>query len=829
MHDIVCHLEPEHVGRPQSDLDWPTPPYFELDGESQPDGPEPCRIWRSQGSEHDCLLMRFSPGMGHVAVQKIDSSTPETISLAAIKLLKLLRPRRLKKREASVTALADAVLPVSDTQTFAMAFTHGEVLQGETAGYVSDSHGVFLFQPVDGGLVERCFAPHAAVRSFTLGAPVGEMLVAADKVSQHDVDAAMEEQTQRRTQRLGDLLAQDGLVSREEIAAALEQQKKMPTRRLGDFLREKKFISQAQLEAALARQAEKRHLPLGQILLEMNVVDEQTLHHILARKLGVPFVRLAKFPLDPGVVSLVGEKQAQKHRIVPLYRPDGTLVLAMENPLDLGKLDDLRFRLGLNLVPVMASRADIDAALKRCRDLCDAGIPLEMPAVSRTGDYTRQKFESDSLIDDLASQLVAEDEVRGVAEEEHVNESDSTLVRLVNKMILDAQAQGASDIHIESNPGKQTTRVRFRTDGVLREYLQVPAKFRSALASRIKIMAKLDISERRRPQDGKIDFRRFARRELELRVATIPTANGLEDLVLRLLGSTRALPLEALGASPEVLAALKRSVLKPFGLILVCGPTGSGKTTTLHSLLGHLNTEERKIWTAEDPIEITQPGLRQVQVHSKIGWTFASALRALLRADPDVIMVGEMRDHETATTAVEASLTGHLVLSTLHTNSAAESVVRLLDLGVDPFTVADSLVAVLAQRLVRQLCSACREPSILDDAALEKLAAEYCTDAPAQVEETKRRWQALDRGALALYHAKGCRACAQSGYQGRIALHELLLATPKIKHLVQTRATASEIREAACRAGMLTLKQDGIERALAGLTDLTQVRGSCGE
>ena len=305
------------------------------------------------------------------------------------------------------------------------------------------------------------------------------------------------------------------------------------------------------------------------------------------------------------------------------------------------------------------------------------------------------------------SRLTAESGNQDIAEQQAVS-SDSALVGLVNRIILDAVEQKASDIHIEANLGPKTTRVRFRKDGALMNYLELPAQFRNAVVSRIKIMSRLDITERRKPQDGKIDFHRFGPAAVELRVATVPTTGGLEDVVMRVLAAAKPVPMDELGLEAGVLNSIKRLISKPHGLFLVCGPTGSGKTTTLHSLLAFLNTAERKIWTAEDPIEITQPGLRQVQVNSKIGWTFAAAMRSFMRADPDVIMVGEMRDAETAKIGIEASLTGHLVLSTLHTNSAAESIVRLLDLGMDPFNFADALLGVLAERLARRLCPHCK-------------------------------------------------------------------------------------------------------------------------
>jgi type II secretory ATPase GspE/PulE/Tfp pilus assembly ATPase PilB-like protein len=415
-----------------------------------------------------------------------------------------------------------------------------------------------------------------------------------------------------------------------------------------------------------------------------------------------------------------------------------------------------------------------------------------------------------------------------------IEQSDNSLVRLINSMILEAQSQGVSDIHVECPPGREKVRVRFRKDGVLRPYLELPPGYRNAMVARIKIMCDLDISERRKPQDGKINFGKFVNgSRLELRVATIPTSANHEDAVLRLLASSRAIPLAQLHLSASNLERFKAAVLRPYGMILCVGPTGSGKTTTLHSALAHINTPERKIWTAEDPVEITQPGLRQVQVNPRIDWTFAKALRAFLRADPDVIMVGEVRDHETAQVAIEASLTGHLVLSTLHTNSAAETVTRLLDMGMDPFNFADALLAVLAQRLVRRLCPDCRK----EEAAPESWTRELLHDHQHVMRETENApddsavlasW--LERfgvdGRLRRFASVGCDACGGTGVRGRLGIHELLTVSRGLRHKIQTGQRSDDLLRHALGDGMRTLRQDGIEKVLSGLTSIEEVRAN---
>jgi type II secretory ATPase GspE/PulE/Tfp pilus assembly ATPase PilB-like protein len=358
-------------------------------------------------------------------------------------------------------------------------------------------------------------------------------------------------------------------------------------------------------------------------------------------------------------------------------------------------------------------------------------------------------------------------------------------------------------------------------------YSDVPANFRNALVSRLKIMSRLDISEKRRSQDGKIDFSQFGPARIELRVLTMPTTEGLEDVVLRILSTPKVVSLDSLGLSLHALAGIRKIAARPHGLLFVCGPTGSGKTTTLHSILAHINTPERKIWTVEDPVEITQEGLRQVQVQPRIDWTFAAVLRSFLRADPDVIMVGETRDAETARTVIEASLTGHLVLSTMHTNSAAESVIRLLDLGLDPFNFGDALLGVVGQRLTRRLCASCRIAYAASDDELAMLAYEYGLDTKLAADRVLADWHASHAGPdgkITLYRAHGCEECNGSGYKGRLGIHELLVNSGTIKRMILNRASVADLTAQAMEEGMTTLRQDGIAKVLQGYTDWEQVR-----
>jgi type II secretory ATPase GspE/PulE/Tfp pilus assembly ATPase PilB-like protein len=444
-------------------------------------------------------------------------------------------------------------------------------------------------------------------------------------------------------------------------------------------------------------------------------------------------------------------------------------------------------------------------------------------------------------VGDLLSDMGDEDagDPGSASTDELAAAADNELVRLVNKIIVEAYQQGASDIHIEPRPGKEKTLIRFRKDGSLSPYIEIPSSYRSALIARIKIMCDLDISEKRKPQDGKIKFKKWGPVDIELRVATVPTAGGMEDIVMRILAAGEPIPLDDLGVTPHNLERLKGIISKPYGLFFVCGPTGSGKTTTLHSILSYINKPETKIWTAEDPVEITQKGLRQVQVNKKAGLDFATVMRSFLRADPDVIMVGEMRDKETVSIGIEASLTGHLVFATLHTNSAPESINRLLDMGMDPFNFADALLGILAQRLAKRLCKSCKEAYLPSPEEVGQLVSAYCEDLVSTDRWQKDPKAAADavhaewlkhyakNGQFTLYRAKGCDACGGSGYKGRVGLHELLAGTDPLKKQIQEHARVAELFATALNEGMRTLKMDGIEKIMSGITDIKQVRSVC--
>jgi type II secretory ATPase GspE/PulE/Tfp pilus assembly ATPase PilB-like protein len=605
----------------------------------------------------------------------------------------------------------------------------------------------------------------------------------------------------------------------------------MPMVRIGEALIALGFIDSEQLEAALSQQHGDRNVPLGELLVRRGLVTRADLQTALARKMGYPLVDVTQFAPEPEALSRLPYAVAARLPALPLLLRRGRLIIAVEDPSRPDLLGDLEFAAQTKLVPVLARTGLLPAAIAKAYERIGAITGGSAGGAEAGASAEFDVEEAGKLLATLEQQQASEPSER---DEASIEQSDNSLVRLINSMIAEAQVQGVSDIHIECQPGREKVRIRFRKDGALRPYMELPHTYRAAMIARIKIMCDLDISERRKPQDGKINFGRFVPgQRLELRVATIPTANGLEDAVLRLLASAKPIPIDGLGLSQDNLGHVKAAAQRPYGMLLCVGPTGSGKTTTLHSVLGYINQPDRKIWTAEDPVEITQAGMRQVQINPKIDWTFAKALRAFLRADPDVIMIGEVRDRETAQMAVEASLTGHLVMSTLHTNSAVETVTRLLDMGMDPFNFADSLLAVLAQRLVRRLCDKCVQSQQATPQQVEELMADYL-HAFAQAEKKPNPDDVLagwkkrfgKDGRLRHHFAKGCSNCDDSGLRGRAGLHELLVVSREIRHLIQTGARPDELLRTALAEGLRTLRQDGIDKVWAGATTIEEVRAN---
>ena len=567
-----------------------------------------------------------------------------------------------------------------------------------------------------------------------------------------------------------------------------------------DHLVANNLITQAELDSAIV-EARKGPMDLESLLIEKYKVPRDELGKSLSQFYKCPHMEYnERLLLDPDLLRTLNIDYLKKNFWAPVKRDKSGVEILIDDPNDLDKVQDIKRSFpGQNLRFAVGLRRDISHLLR---------VATGQPDPTTKGS-----------VSDILGELISESQVEQAEELSTggVDENDSAIVRLANQVIADAYRMGSSDIHIEPYGEKKETMVRFRVDGNCFEYMKIPPSYRRAIVSRLKIMASLDIAEHRKPQDGKIKFK-IGDREIELRVATVPTS-GLanEDVVMRILSATEPLPLEKMDFSERNLRELKAIAEKPYGIILCVGPTGSGKTTTLHSVLGYINTPDIKIWTAEDPVEITQYGLRQVQVHPKIGFTFAVAMRAFLRADPDVIMVGEMRDKETADTGIEASLTGHLVLTTLHTNSAVETVTRLLDMGCDPFSFSDAMLGVLAQRLSRRICKKCKEEYRATKEEYEDLVYSYGAE----------HWQKMGikhDNNFKLHRGKGCDVCAKTGFKGRIALHELLLGTDRMKRLIQSKTKTEDMLKVAIEEGMTTLVQDGIAKVLQGHTTYKEVK-----
>jgi len=589
------------------------------------------------------------------------------------------------------------------------------------------------------------------------------------------------------------------------------------TERLGELLVKRNYINPEQLKKAL----EEQKLKGGRLesnLVRLGYIKEDELLSFLSAQYRVPSVKISKMEINPNVIKLVPSSISKKYFIIPINRMGPKLTLAMSDPSNIVVIDEIKFMTGFNVEPVVASETEIIDAIKKYYggggnvagmgsvSFQAADFELDDEKINASGDG----IAIDDVVDlDDFDKLVhgAVDNVEVVEAQQNLEDSidmEGPIIKIVNGILIKAIKLGASDIHFE--PYERTFRVRYRIDGVMRRDMSLPIQIKNAMTSRLKIMARLDIAEKRLPQDGRIKLRLGKGREMDFRVSTIPILFG-EKVVLRLLDkSALQLDMTKLGFEESSLVDLKASIHKPVGMILVTGPTGSGKTTTLYSALSELNKETENIITAEDPIEYNFMGINQVQMHEEIGLTFASALRSFLRQDPDIIMVGEIRDFETAQIAVQASLTGHLVLSTVHTNDAPGTITRLIDMGIEPFLISSAVILILAQRLIRKICMDCREPV--------KVHPQLLIDLGIPPDEVK---------SFQVYKGKGCPICNNTGYKGRIGLYEVMPMREEVKELVLSRASTSEIKKEAMRLGMKTLRQSGVMKIKDGVTTIEEV------
>ena len=592
--------------------------------------------------------------------------------------------------------------------------------------------------------------------------------------------------------------------------------------KLGEILVRENLISPQHLREALDYQREHGGR-LGFNLVKLGLVSDNMITAVLSRQYGIPSVNLDLFNIDQSVLRLIPQEVAQKHSVLPLSRVGATLTLAMVDPTNVFALDDVKFMTGLNVEPVVVAEGSVQQAIAKyygsSREIELSGTVEEAAAElaakgsnGHNGGITHEDLVSLDSLDfdtgdgDEAVQVLEDNEEIDLAALSRMSE-DAPVVRLVNVLLVDALRRGASDIHVE--PYEKELRIRFRIDGVLYDVMHPPLKLRDALISRVKIMSKLDISEKRLPQDGRIKIKvkvDSRSRELDFRVSTLPTLFG-EKVVLRLLDKQNLmLDMTKLGFEPESLEKFKRNISKPYGMVLVTGPTGSGKTNTLYSALQSLNTVDTNIMTAEDPVEFNLMGINQVQMKEQIGLNFAAALRSFLRQDPNIILVGEIRDFETAEIGIKAALTGHLVLSTLHTNDAPSTISRLMNMGIEPFLVATSVNLIQAQRLIRRVCSQCKQ--------------EQSTPAEALIEVG---FSADEAKALKIFKGKGCATCNNTGYKGRIGLYEVMEVTDEIRELILIGASALELRKKAIEDGMITLRESGLHKIRAGVTTIEEV------
>jgi type IV pilus assembly protein PilB len=593
--------------------------------------------------------------------------------------------------------------------------------------------------------------------------------------------------------------------------------------KLGEILVRENLLSPQQLREALDYQREHGGR-LGFNLVKLGLVSDDMITAVLSRQYGVPSVNLELFDIDESVIRLIPQEVAQKYSVLPLSRVGATLTLAMVDPTNVFAMDDIKFMTGLNIEPVVVSEASVQEAISKyyaqSREIELAGLAADVVIDGLKGNGNGNGHSGGITNDDLVSldsldfQVDGADNLEVIEDNEEIDLSslarmseDAPVVRLVNVLLVDALRRGASDIHVE--PYEKEMRIRFRIDGVLYDVMHPPLKMRDALISRLKIMSKLDISEKRLPQDGRIKIKvkvDTRARELDFRISTLPTLFG-EKVVLRLLDKENLmLDMTKLGFEPESLVKFQRNIQKPYGMVLVTGPTGSGKTNTLYSALQSLNQPETNIMTAEDPVEFNLPGINQVQMKEQIGLNFAAALRAFLRQDPNIVLVGEIRDFETAEIAIKAALTGHMVLSTLHTNDAPSTISRLMNMGIEPFLVATSVNLIQAQRLIRRICKDCKtENPTLPEAMIE---------IGFTMEEAKQ---------MKTYKGRGCQTCNGTGYKGRVGLYEVLEVTDEIRELILIGASALELRKKAIEDGMISLRESGLHKIRAGITTIEEV------
>ena len=732
------------------------------------------------------LTREFEPADERIEIFHDDDERPEALFLSDVCYIKFLGKPDLADSFSEDEFFEDVTTLTGERFHLRLKKSGKRISQG------------FFGAPVDiDSDFKRIFFTSYGFKKRNHDRPIGEVLSQQGLIDKEDISSALAEQQKLRTKRLGEILIESTRLPKEvvdqTIAHVERSGRKTPKFRVGDILVEAGLVSREQVNEALTQQKAGKRKQIGLILIERKLITEDQLLAALAQKFGLRVIDLDNVTPAKEALKIVPRDMVERMQILPIALDKKRLTVATTNPTDPTIAENLRFATGCQ-VELVCSRA--------------TQIGEKIAAL-----YEKQEERVEDLIEELEE---IEVEIDDEPELDKITESDSKVINLVNKVLLDAHKRGISDIHFEPGMGPQPLKIRYRKDGICYTVHQVAATYKAAVISRIKIISKLDIAEHRRPQSGKILLKQAGER-IEYRVEITPTIGGQEDAVLRVLASSCIYPLDQIGFTHRNLERFKVLLKRPYGIILCVGPTGSGKTTSLHSALAEINTPETKIWTAEDPVEITQEGLRQVQVHPKIGFNFDEAMRSFLRADPDVIMIGEMRDPVTAKTAIGASLTGHLVFSTLHTNSAPETVIRLIEMGMDPYNFADAMLGILAQRLARKLCGECKEAYRPTHMEYDELVEAY------GAERFKANGLPAFSKNLTLMKKVGCDACEGMGYAGRIAVHELLVNSAAIKQAIKRNSGVDEVSKIAVEEGMTTLRMDGIEKIFLGLTDLHQV------
>lgn len=873
------------AGAQQEPFAWPTPPLAAYPLPMCQIEPEPCEVQGRTGNVVQGLMISFDPVQAMVRVQVPPERSPMRMRFAQLSRIVLTRSLAPLTSAALADSGAQALLGHHPSQPYTLHLVGGERIGGSTVGHVETPQGLFLFEPLDdAGTLQRCFVPRSAYDRCVIGEPVGALLVQQQAVTPEQVEQTAQAQHKLRSRRIGEMLVARKLVTPDQLLAALDKQARMPIMRLGEALVSLGCLSAAQLDEAVRQQSQARSQPLGQMLIEGGYINQAQLQLALARKLGFPVVDLANFPTDRQILRSVPHTLASRLKVLPLLRRGGRLVVAMEDTSRRDLIDEVSAVVGGEIAPALALPGSLPGAIEAAyariaeyrhqpgasrpapfddnparvaaAELDEALSSLEQPAATgraaalepvliprrRTAAVpspspaapveaasaipvapTRPRSAPAAQDRSAASPAVSAPRARVPGP------ADALLIELVQ----DAQARGASDIHLEMRPGDAPVRVRMRRDERLEAHRELPAAARDGLLGLVESLAELGRPDQGLPRQGRLDLARLVPQQaLDLRVALIPTQGGLHDVVLRLPSRLRVLPLDELGFAPHDLERLVRLLDRPYGLFLNAGPARSGRSSTMHALLAHLTLPERRIWTAEERIDLVQPELRQVEIRPQQGWGYEQALQAFRLADADVIMVDDIREPGAAREAVELAQAGRLVIAGLPARHAGEALARLVEgAGVRPHDLADALCGVHVQHLLRRVCNHCRMSRSAKDGEVQEWLASALHDLPGDppasaAEALQRDW--IERhgrdGRLRRYHSPGCPRCNHTGYRGRVAVHELLVPSRELRRLIRANAPAWHLQRQAAQDGLRSLHQDALEKMLAGITTHDEVR-----